>query len=66
MPIVKAGAKAAPGTKDADVNFMRDFGYALYVEGSATKSDGRSCLPETPTEVSFAWGLRAGSGRTPW
>lgn len=50
-----------------DAELMNKGGYSLYVEGSMTKKNGQSCLPEDPTDcvdtqqITFRWGLSAGA-----
>lgn len=66
IPDASASVEAAEGTSAADLQFMIDNGFSIYVEGAITKADGQSCLPGTgdcapATAVKFAWGLAAGT-----
>jgi hypothetical protein len=67
-----AGALAAHDkyASAGDADLMNSGGFSLYVEGSLTKKDGRSCLPEQPDdcvdapEITFRWGIPAGASYT--
>ncbi len=68
LPNAKAGVRSLPPTAQADVDFMVQKGYSVYVEGSIEKPDGQSCTPGSnpaqcvpATKVTFKWGLAAGA-----
>jgi hypothetical protein len=50
-----------------DADLMNKGRFSLYVEGSLTRKDGQSCLPEDPAdcvdapEITFRWGIPAGA-----
>ncbi|MDC0716543.1 hypothetical protein [Nannocystis bainbridge] len=56
----------SPFTLEQDAALMAKNGYAVYVEGTIEKADGRSCRPEAPADcapapsVKFRWGLPNG------
>lgn len=67
LPNATAGALAATGTAQADVDFMVANHYSLYFEAVLSNPMGRSCRPTAPTDcvpratVTVRWGLRAGT-----
>jgi hypothetical protein len=67
MPVASAAAKVLPPTTDADKKLMVDGGFSVYIEGTMTKADGKSCTPGKPTEcvdaksIKFKWGFAMGT-----
>ncbi|MEZ4404960.1 MAG: hypothetical protein R3A52_00510 [Polyangiales bacterium] len=67
LPNAAAGALAATGTSQSDLDFMVSNGFSLYFEATLTNPSGRSCRPTAPadcvprTALTVRWGLRAGT-----
>lgn len=67
MPNASAATACATGVTAFDCNLMKTSRYSLYIEGTMTKPDGRSCRPDAPadcvnrTSLTFKWGFNAGT-----
>jgi hypothetical protein len=70
VPNAGVGAEQSAYASDADYELMVKNGYAVYIEGSITKSGGESCVPGVPDKcepnetIRFAWGLQAGAAHS--
>jgi hypothetical protein len=60
LPNTPATATALAPTSDADLAFMKENSFSIYIEGNITKCPiGGMCDPAS--EVTFRWGLSAGT-----
>jgi hypothetical protein len=60
LPNTPSSAQALAPTSDADLAFMIENGFSIYIEGSITKCPiGGTCDPAS--EITFRWGLSAGT-----
>ena len=60
LPNATPGAKSLAPTSDADLAFMVENGFSVYIEGNITQCPiGGMCDPAS--EITFRWGLKAGT-----